>query len=215
MRPSGLAGFLALFAILCTIFSGIVTVAEFAGHPERLQLDLEFVAVAGSAAVVMLMLARHLRSHEAVTPEAPVDPNAPHVGWGIFAASLGLVIIGVAGYRLATVVQHPKPDDFIVVPAGLMFFFAGVLMALPAHWARSRSILSALLMTAFAVTFDWVAFGPGERHFSGGFSAGFLGTGFSPGQLTGRIAFGLFGVVTTVLAVMAWARVIPGAATQR
>jgi hypothetical protein len=96
-----------------------------------------------------------------------------------------------------------------------MFFFAGVLMALPAQWARSRSILSALLMTAFAVTFDWIAFGPGERHFSGGFSMGFLGMGFSPGQWMGRIAFGLFGVLTTVLAVMAWARVIPGAATQR
>jgi hypothetical protein len=88
-----------------------------------------------------------------------------------------------------------------------MFLFAGVLVALPREWVRARAVMSALLMTAFAVTFDGVAFGPGERHFSGGFSVGPVGGGFSPSELIGRIAFGIPAVISTVVAVVAWARV--------
>ena len=207
MRASGLAGFLALFAILCTIFSAVVTIIEVTGdHPERLDLDLRFVVVSAIAAVSLLLAARHLRAHELRVPEAPPDPNAPHPGWGLFAAGLGLLIIGVAAYRWATWVVHPKPDEFLVFPAGLIFFFAGLLIAMPGQWVRRRALVQALLLTSFAVTFDWVAFGPGERHFKGSVSVGFLAIGSSPGEILGRILFGIPAVFSTGAAILAWAR---------
>ena len=56
------------------------------------------------------------------------------------------------------------------------------------------------MITFFALTFDWVAFGPGERHFTG--SAG--GIGFIPGEMMGRILFGLVAVVLDICAIAIW-----------
>lgn len=207
MRASGFAGLFALFAMACTIFSAVVTLAEISDHPERLGLDLRFVAVSAIAAVALLLVARHLRAHEARVPQAPSDPNAAHPGWGLFAAILGLAIVGIAAYRWATALSHPQPDDFIVFPAGLMFFFAGILIAMPGEWVRRRAFATALLMTCFAVTFDWVAFGPGERHFKGGVSIGFVAIGQSPGEILGRILFGIPAVFATVATFVTWSRV--------
>jgi hypothetical protein len=86
------------------------------------------------------------------------------------------------------------------VPLGLMFVFAGIVLALPPSYATWRNLVTALLMTCFAITFDWVAFGPGERHFSGSI----MGFGFLPGELMGRIAFGLFAVILDICAVAMW-----------
>jgi hypothetical protein len=55
----------------------------------------------------------------------------------------------------------------MAAPAGLMFVFAGILIALPPEYTKWRNLLATLVITCFAVTFDWVAFGPGERRFTG------------------------------------------------
>jgi hypothetical protein len=55
-------------------------------------------------------------------------------------------------------------------------------------------------MTCFALTFDWVAFGPGERHFTGSF----MGSGFIPSEFVGRAVFGAFAVVLDICAIAMW-----------
>jgi len=49
-----------------------------------------------------------------------------------------------------------------------------------------------------------VAFGPGERKFSGGISFGVIGTGFQPGELFGRTVFGFFAVILDIMAILVW-----------
>ena len=48
---------------------------------------------------------------------------------------------------------------------------------------------------SFALIANWVAFGPGERQFSGGGSVGPVGVGGRVGELPGRIAFGFSAVL--------------------
>ena len=93
-----------------------------------------------------------------------------------------------------------KADNLIGVPMGLVFFLGGILIGLPPQYGRWRNLLTALLITCFAITFDWVAFGPGERHFTGSI----MGFGFIPGELMGRIAFGAFAVILDVVAIAMW-----------
>jgi hypothetical protein len=89
--------------------------------------------------------------------------------------------------------SQPNPVTSAAPPkaAGLMFVFAGVLIGLPPEYTRWRALLGTLVVTCFAPTFDWVAFGPGERKFNGSF----VGIGFVPSELMGRICFGFFAVV--------------------
>jgi hypothetical protein len=80
-----------------------------------------------------------------------------------------------------------------------MFVFAGALLASPPE-SKWRSLLATLVITCFALTFDWVAFGPGERTFTGSI----MGIGFMSGELFGRIAFGFFAIVLDIIAVGMW-----------
>lgn len=88
----------------------------------------------------------------------------------------------------------------MAVPAGLMFVFAGILLALPPQYAKWRSLLVTLVITCFALTLDWVAFGPGERRFTGNID----GIGFIPGEMMGRVFFGLFAIVLDLCAIGMW-----------
>src|SRR6185312_2312874 len=94
------------------------------------------------------------------------------------------------------------------VPAALAFVFAGTLLALPPERKAVTRLFGALLITCFAVTFDWIAFGPGERHFSGGISLGGLGIGARPGEIFGRAMFGIGAVIADIVAVALWARTL-------
>jgi hypothetical protein len=91
----------------------------------------------------------------------------------------------------------------------MVFVLGGALVALPAGREGLKRVLAAFLMSAFAITFDWIAFGPGERHFSGGISFG-IGVGFNPGEWMGRALFGIGGVITTIVSIVMWVRVFRG-----
>src|ERR687888_324909 len=88
--------------------------------------------------------------------------------------------------------------------AGVAAIACVMLLALARFLAARTRVFGALLITCFAVTFDWVAFGPGERHFSGGFSLGGVGIVARPGELLGRAMFGLGAVIFDVVAVVLW-----------
>lgn len=85
---------------------------------------------------------------------------------------------------------------------GVTFFGAGLLVSLADErfkyfhtdwWFKLLMLFSGLTFPlSFVIMFNWVAFGPGEREFSGGISIPFLSVNFSnANEIIGRIVFGI------------------------
>jgi len=175
------------------------------GPRTRTNLQLTFGAAA--ACVALLWLARLMAAREA--PDAATRALSPggRLAWGIFCTAMGILVIGLGLYAAVRATHALASEDFVFLPAGLMFVFAGVMLALAPERAALQRLFGALLITAFALTLDLIAFGPGERHFSGGISIG-INIGFNPGELFGRIVFGTGAVILDVIAAVLWAREI-------
>ena len=178
--------------------------AELSSVAGRTRTDLIIAAVSAVACVALLALARLLGAREArAAPAADDDGQGGAPVLGIVVAAMGLLVAGEGVYGA----RHADPfsfDPLMAVPAGFMFVFAGVLLGLPPD-SRWRDLVATLLITCFALTFDWVAFGPGERQFSGGF-------GLLSNEWVGRTLFGAFAVLLDVLAIGMWTGRIKGQA---
>ena len=151
--------------------------AEISGDADRMHSDITLFMIAAIASAGLLTLARYLRAREARA--APVSDSASRGGLavGLGCAAMGLMLVGLAIHG-AIRADPLTADHLMAVPAGLMFVFAGILMALPPEHRKWQALLATLLITCFALTFDWVAFLPGERKFSGSF----MGFGFIPAE---------------------------------
>jgi hypothetical protein len=174
----------------------------------RTHSDLVLVIIFAMACVGLLALAKHLaleESREVAVNNTDNPSRGGRIALGFISAAIGLVVIGTA---VSTAIHATDPftsERLVAVPAGLIFVLGGALVALPAGGTRWQSVLSALLVTCFAVTFDWVAFGPGERKFGGGISLGAnVGAGFPVGELIGRAVFGVAAIVLDIFAAIAW-----------
>jgi len=166
---------------------------------DRTRTDLILFAIAAIASAGLIWLARFLNAREARAAPVAGDPQRGMLAFGSLFAAMGLMLTGFVLYGAAHADSFTA-DHLMGMPAGLMFLFAGILIALPPAYAKWRSLLATLVVTCFALTFDWVAFGPGERRFTGNIG----GIGFISGEMTGRIIFGLFAVVLDICAVAMW-----------
>jgi hypothetical protein len=164
----------------------------------RTGTDLILFTIAAIACAALVWLARCLKARQ-VSAAPAAGGQGGGLAVGFMFAAMGLMVIGLA-INGAIRADPFKADNLMGVPAGLMFVFAGVLMGLPPEYTRCRAVLAALVVTCFALTFDWVAFGPGERKFSGSI----VGIGLVPSELMGRICFGFFAVVLDIWAVAMW-----------
>jgi len=178
--------------------------AELSDAIGRTRTDFILFAIAAFASAGLLALAKYLRAREARAAPATGFDGASRggLGVGLACAAMGLLLVGIVIHGAV----HADPftaDSLMGVPAGLMFVFAGIFMALPPE-SKWRYLLATLLVTCFALTFDWVAFGPGERKFSGSFSFGIAATGFQPGELFGRASFGVCAVFLDIWAIAMW-----------
>ena len=177
----------------------VFAAAELSFAQDRIRNDLTLFAIAAIACAVLLALAKYLRAREARA--APVADDAARGGLaaGLAFAAMGLMLVG---FTINTAV-HADPfvaDNLMAVPAGLMFVFAGIFMALPPEYRQWQTLLATLVITCFALTLDWVAFGPGERKFTGNV----MGIGFISGELVGRTVFGFFAVILDIFAIKMW-----------
>ncbi len=128
------------------------------------------------------------------------------VGLAMTALGLGIVVLGVD-----YLVQDPRKlasGEVATLPAGVAFAAGGAMLALPERLMRTRALVGALLITAFALAGDWIAFGPGERQFSGGFSSGPVAVHLSPGATLGRVVFGIGAVILDLLTLLVWVRLL-------
>jgi len=175
--------------------------AEISYGADRTGTDILLFAVAVVGCAGLLALARYLRVREAFTAQVANYNGASGGGLaaGIGCAAVGLMLVGFTIHAAI----HADPftaDNLMAVPAGLMFVFAGILIGLPPEYNKWRNLLATLLVTCIALTFDWVAFGPGERKFSGSI----VGIGFILGEFLGRAVFGVGAVVLDLCAIAMW-----------
>ena len=115
--------------------------------------------------------------------------------------------------------RSPRPDDapaWIGLAIGLAFFLAGLMVIVrsfagmpdsstePAQTApRALRILYDVIVTPIpillALLLSWVAFGPGERHFSMSIGGGGGGVAMGGGQIFGRVMFGAGAVLGWIM----------------
>jgi hypothetical protein len=119
--------------------------------------------------------------------------------------------------------RPPGPGDdpaWLAAPIGLTFFFGGMAVIVRSFAGADASsgelsenapralravydLMVAAIPILLAVLFTWVAFGPGERHFtvSGGSGGSAVAMPVSGGgQIIGRVAFGFAAVLGWVIA---------------
>lgn len=145
-----------------------------------------------------------------------MSPNG-RVICGLFAAGTGLLML-LFGLGILPFTPHPGDAPvWVMAVAGLMFLLVGVSITIGALQGVSQSgevpentdwrlrlfyYLAGLgAVVALATIGSWVAFGPGERSFSG---PGMFLLSREANNVIGRIVFGL-GTVLTWLCVVAFA----------
>ncbi len=147
----------------------------------------------------------------------------------------GTVIIGflalLAGlYGLLVAIGFIPPEavglrapPWTAAVAGGVFGLAGaviLLMGMAEREGRSgtwtemlfsgRGWAAAAIITLMAIMGGWIAFGPGEREFEGGFSLLFLTIeGLSP-EFQGRCIFGIGTILAGLIAAYAWVDAVRG-----
>jgi hypothetical protein len=175
--------------------------AEISAAAGRMHTDLMLLGFAAAAAAGLMMLAKFLRSRDALAgPDADAgSASGGGPALGLLVAAMGLLITGLAIHSAIHATDPAKANAYMGLPAGLMFVFAGMYMALPPE-SKWRSLLATLVVTCFALTFDWVAFGPGERKFT----SNIMGIRWMSGELSGRVAFGFFAVLLDIFAAAMW-----------
>ena len=115
-------------------------------------------------------------------------PNPPSktskVVWGVLTIAIGLIVILVSADVILVDESSFNAPRWVVGVASLIFVLLGVMVVLvpprrvgasqgekttakPALRMVTHFWLPAVVITLFAVVANWVAFGPGERQFSG------------------------------------------------
>jgi len=175
----------------------------------RTHSDLVLVMAFAMASVGLLALAKHLASEESreLSLADSDSPSLVRIALGVVSIEIGLVLAGIAVSATIHATDRFTSEVLIAVPAGLIFVFGGILLAMRPGNRRWQAVLSALLVTCFAVTFDWVALALGEGVFGGGSALGpSIGAELPVGEFLGRAAFGVAAIVLDIFAVIVWIR---------
>jgi len=131
--------------------------------------------------------------------------SARATAWvGALFGVVGLIILFVALGIIPTDESKFEAPHWVVGAAGLAFFLIGILLLTTppdqAPEAAARTtwrtfLLGTGVVGAMAAIFNWVAFGPGPRHFGGGISIPFVAISSRQNEWSGRVAFGIGAVL--------------------
>lgn len=132
-------------------------------------------------------------------PDQALSPRATAWMGGLFGL-VGIAILLVTLGILPVDQNRFQAPRWVVGAAGLMFFLIGILLLTtpPAQTPEAAArttwrtfLLGTGAVGALAAIFNWVAFGPGPRHFGGGVSIPFVAISGPQSEWSGRVAFGL------------------------
>lgn len=135
--------------------------------------------------------------------EEPASPQARLTG-AILSFATGLGIVALAAGWIPMSEESVHAPRWVIGACGAVFIMAGAMIVAPENAVRWRNFMSAVFMTVFAAIPGWIAFGPGERQFSGSLSVGAVTQFTQPDVSTGRIVFGAGAVLIGVWAAYAW-----------
>ena len=125
---------------------------------------------------------------------------------GIAVCAMGMSVVVLCVYQLAPKANVLAAWEFAALPVGMAFAFGGALFALPGSFVRARALIAALMITALALSADWVAFGPGDSGVRNGFSLHNVRGPLQTSQMLGRLLFGVGAVLADLMALWAWVR---------
>jgi multisubunit Na+/H+ antiporter MnhB subunit len=123
---------------------------------------------------------------------------------GALFGVVGLVILLLALRIIPAPESKFQAPHWVVGAAGLAFFLVGILLLTtppaqtPEEAARTTwrtFLLGGGMVGSMATIFNWVAFGPGPRHFGGRISIPFVSISGPQSEWSGRVAFGLAAVM--------------------
>ena len=117
---------------------------------------------------------------------------------GMFS-SAGLFIVLMAMDVIPVDPETLHPPRWVLAAAGMVFMIGGIMAAVGQRNPLLNDVLAGVLIGCMAMIATWIAFGPGERQFSGGVSLGPVGIGGSSAPSLGRIAFGLSSILLWLL----------------
>jgi hypothetical protein len=148
--------------------------------------------------------------------------NRPHIFWGLFMAAIGgFIVAGASG--LLGIDMHPTDGEpqWVGICMGGIFLAGGLALVVqslaiakpmpdgsmspdaPLWIQRISFALCMFIVGSFVAVFAWIAFGSGERHFSGGASfGGIQATGNFSGhanEMMGRMMFGAGAVLAGMM----------------
>jgi len=126
------------------------------------------------------------------------------VAIGIVVCAVGVGVVALGVYQLGPKANVFAAWEFAALPVGMAFAFAGAFLALPRSFVRTRALIAALMVTALALTADWIAFGPGDASLRRGFSFNNVRGPLQTSQMLGRLLFGVGAVLADLLALWAW-----------
>jgi hypothetical protein len=121
------------------------------------------------------------------------------VAIGIIVIAAGLCVAALAAGHLVSPPEKAVLDPLVGLGAGFAFVFGGAITVVPERRGRARAWFAALMLTAIALLFDWVAFGPGEHHARGG-------AGPQLREMSRQALFASGAVLFDLMALWAWFR---------
>lgn len=94
---------------------------------------------------------------------------------------------------------------WVLGAAGMVFVLAGLMIMLEGRDSLTwlNNLVIWLFVVCLAAPFNWVAFGEGERHFSGRSTVMGVTSSSAAGESEGRALFGIVAVVIDLVVVLA------------
>lgn len=127
--------------------------------------------------------------------------TAPWWFGAIFIAT-GAAIMGIGVGWIEVDPSSVHAPYWVLTACGGVFVLGGVMTWTSRLDERVNHLLALILVGMFASIASWIAFGPGEREFSGGASTGPISVGGSGGETLGRVMFGFGAVMLWLIEVV-------------
>lgn len=126
---------------------------------------------------------------------------------GVAMMAMGGFIILISADVIHVAESTFEAPRWIVGCAGLSFFLVGAAVALarpggPPGTLAANPYLGGAAGLVLVGILNWIAFGTGPRHFSGGISIPFVSWSAPTGEWTGRAAFGICAAIADL--IVAW-----------
>jgi hypothetical protein len=145
-------------------------------------------------------------------PDNALSPLGERLFLGAFAAA-GLALLAIAFGWIQPPAESMEAPRWVLAAAGIMFLAGGFVpltIRLGAGAWQSR-LVGAVVLIALASIFNWIAFGPGPRHFTSSLSlAGSPVQRAGTGETSGRVIFGVIALLLDLLVIVIavrWMRV--------